>query len=206
MVHGVERQASPLDGIGAHVGLEGVVDADDRAVAPEADPRGVDLLPVVSRRDEVLAPPLDPLHRLPEAQRDGRDQELLVVHGALRAEAAAHVGREDPDLLGWKAQGHGHRVPDEIGVLGRRPDHEGAGLRVRVGEDAAGLDRHRGDAGMVEALLDDEVGRRQRGLHIAGRAAGDHGRVVGPVGVYPIGAPGRGVDASSPAPGARSRR
>ncbi len=117
-----------------------------------------------------------------------------MVHGALQAEAAAHVGGEDPDLLGRKPQGHGHGVPDEIGVLGRRPDHEGAGIRVRIGEDAPGLDRHPGDPRMVQALLDDEVRRRQRGLHRAGRAPNDDGRIVGPVRVDPVVAPRRRVD------------
>ena len=194
MIHGVEGEAGPLDGIGAHVGLEGVVDGDQRPVAPETDARGVELLPIVPRRDEVLAPPLDPLHGLSEASRDGRDQQLLVVDGPLRAEAAAHVGRHRPDLLGGEPEGHGDGVADEIGVLGRRPDDQGAGLRIGIREDAARLDRHRGDARMVEPLLHHEVGRRQGGLRLADRAARDDGGVVGPVAVNPLAGPGRGLE------------
>ena len=193
VVHGVEGQPRPLDGVGAHVRLEDVVDGHDRSVAPEGDPRPVDLLAVVPRGDEVLAAPLDPLDGPSEAERDGRHEELLVVDGALRAEPAAHVGGEHAHLLGRDPEDHGHGVPHEIGILGGRPDDEQAGLGVPVGEDAAGLDRHGRDPRMAELLLDDQVGGREGALDVARAAARDDGGVVGPVRVNPVGAARRGL-------------
>ena len=82
--HGVEREPAALDRVGAHVGLEDAVDAHDRSIASEGDPRPVDLLAVVSRGDEMLATALDPLDRSSQTERDGRHEQLLVVDGALR--------------------------------------------------------------------------------------------------------------------------
>ena len=133
------------------------------------DPRPVDLLAVVARGGEVLAPPLDPLHGPPEAEGDGRHEELLVIDGALRAEAAAHVGGEHPHLLGRDPEDHGHGVAHEVGILGGRPDDQQAGLGVPVGEDAARLDRHGRDPRMAELFLDDQVGGGEGPLDVADR-------------------------------------
>ena len=193
VVHGVEGEPRPFDGIRAHVGQEHVVDGHDRPVPPERDPRPVDLLAVVARGGEVLAPPLDPLHGPPEAEGDGRHEELLVIDGALRAEAAPHVGGEHPHLLGRDPEDHGHGVAHEVGVLGGRPDDQQAGLGVPVSEDAARLDRHGRDPRMAELFLHDQVGGRESPLDVAGAPARDDGGVVGPVGVNPLGAAGGGL-------------
>jgi len=52
----------------------------------------VPLIAIGRRREEVLAPGLDPLHRPAEPARDHRDQHLLGIRVALDAEAAATSG------------------------------------------------------------------------------------------------------------------
>ena len=180
VVHGVEREPRALDGIGADVRLERVLDRHDRAVPPEGDAGRVDLLAVVPRRGEVLAPALDPLDRAAEAQRDGRDEQLLVVDGALRPEPAAHVGREDAHLLGREPEGDGHDVAHEVRVLRGRPDDQVARLRIAEGEHPARLDRHGGDSRVAQLLLDDQIGGGEGPLGVADRAAHDDRGVVGP--------------------------
>ena len=104
-------------------------------------------------------------------------------------ESAAHVGREHPHLLGRDPQDHGHGVPHEVGILGGRPDDEPPGLGVPIGEHAARLDRHGRDSRVAQFLLDDDqVGGGKGALDVTRAAAHDHGGVVGPVLVNPLGA------------------
>ena len=205
VVHGVQGEPGPFDGIRAHVGQEDVVDGHDRPVPPERDPRPVDLLAVVARGGEVLAPTLDPLHGPPEAEGDGRHEELLVIDGALRAEAAPHVGGEHPHLLGRDPEDHGHRVAHEVGILGGRPDDQQAGLGVPVGEDAARLDRHGGDPRMAELFLDDQVGGGKGPLDVAGRRRARRRRRCRASRREPARPRARRTRASSPAGAGRSR-
>ena len=158
MVHGIERQAIALGGIGAHIRKEARVDAGDDAVLAEADLHLVALLAVVAARLEILAPALDPLHRASQAKRREGDQRLFRVRRALGAEAAADVGREHADLLGGHADDARDGVPDRVRVLRGRPEDEPAGVRIAIGQRAARLDEHRGEARVAEVLAHDHVG------------------------------------------------
>ena len=82
--------------------------AGQRPVALGAEPHVVDLVaPVVGRR-HVLRARGDPLDRPAELARAPAGQDLLAVDLQLGAEAAAHLGRHDADLLlaearaGWR--------------------------------------------------------------------------------------------------------
>src|SRR5207249_2325368 len=50
-------------------------------------------------RDQVLAAVLHPLHRLADQQRRRRRDHVAGIDRHLVAEAAADVGRDDPDVL-----------------------------------------------------------------------------------------------------------
>ena len=47
----------------------------------------------------MLAPILDPAHRMADLQRDRGDGDVLRHDAVLAAEAAADVGRDDADLV-----------------------------------------------------------------------------------------------------------
>ena len=47
----------------------------------------------------MLAPILDPAHRMSDLERDRRDRDVLRHDPVLAAEAAADVGRDDADLV-----------------------------------------------------------------------------------------------------------
>ena len=85
--------------IGALIGPELVVDAEDEALRID---RGADLVDLIARmvgREKVLAPVLDPLDRAPEAQRREARQDILGVELAANAEAAADVALVEMDAL-----------------------------------------------------------------------------------------------------------
>ena len=57
------------------------------------------LVALLDRRKEMLAPVLDPLHRLAEHPARRSDDNLLRIHQVLRTESAADIRRDDPDLI-----------------------------------------------------------------------------------------------------------
>ena len=145
--------------------------------------------------DERLGAILDPLDRHAQPLGDDGGHVLLAVDVDLGAEAAADLGGDGPHLVLAQA-GHGrdHR-PQDVRILGRRPDRHRplAGFEVR--DDAARLHRIRHQALVHHALRDHDLGRSKglvdRGVvHRAaiGADAGAarhqrHREVVGEVGV-----------------------
>ena len=167
-----ERAVIPREG-----GLEG----DDGAVARHADPRAVILVSIRRRAQEVLAPALHPLDRPAEPPRHRRHHDLLGVHVALDAEAAAHLGHEHADPLLGQPERHGDGAAHREGHLRRRPDEQGARRLVLGGQDAARLDGHARHARIAQVRLDDHVGRGEARPDIA-RAGAAHVRdIVRPV-------------------------
>ena len=181
MVHRVEGEAVALGGQRSHVGPEGAGDPHDRALACEADPHLVSLVPIVPEGREILAPRLDPLHRAPETERGCRHQDFFGIDGAFRPEAATDIGDAHADPLGRKVEHPRDHVPDAIGVLGRRPYHDRARVLVAVREDAAGLDGHGGQARVAQPLVEDELGSGERALRVADGPSRDERGVVRPV-------------------------
>ena len=118
-----------------HVGEQVDPHAEDLAVVGDGELDLLQLVAAVVGDLRVLAARLDPLHRPAELERDDLHREdLLAVELQLGAEAAADVGRDDPDLVlrdaGRQRQQHPHDVRD----LGGRPQGE---LAVRHRSGAA---------------------------------------------------------------------
>jgi len=129
----------------------------------------------------VLATRLDPLHRPPEPARHRRQQNVLGIDVPLGAEAAADVRRDHPHLLVREPQGRRDRRAHGERYLRRRPDRQPAVRRLGLDQDAAWLDRHRGDAGHVESRLDHHVRFGEAAGDVTDGAVGRPGGVVGPL-------------------------
>ncbi len=81
--------------VGEHVGA----DREDLAVLGRRDLAAHHVVAGEAGADEVLGAVLDPLHRLAEHQRGDDRADVAGVDRHLVAEAAADVGRDDPDLV-----------------------------------------------------------------------------------------------------------
>ena len=68
----------------------------------------------------MLAPVLDPAHRMADLQRDRRDGDVFRHDAVLAAEAAADVGRDDADLVLRQAERLGKRRSASRGRPGSR--------------------------------------------------------------------------------------
>ena len=122
-------------------------------------------------RDQVAEAVLDPLHRPADQQRGGRRDDVARVDRHLVPEAAADVGRDDPDLV--LGQARHDREQRAVGVrrLRRHVDRRLAGRRVHVGNAPAALQRRRVAARVEGVERHHAVGLRERavgGLLVAG--------------------------------------
>ena len=117
----------------------------DLPVAAAADLHELHLRAAVAHRDHVLRARLVPADRAPEATGQPGDEQLLRVGAGLGAEAATHVRRDDPHLLGRQPEDLGEAVANAVRVL-RRDEHVEAALAVPRGRRASRLHRARGDA------------------------------------------------------------
>ena len=123
---GAERgDHRPLDQVvGAAVLDDLGVDPGQGPVALGAEPHVVDLVaPVVGRRHVVRAGG-DPLDRPAELARAPAGQHLLAVDLELGAEAAAHLGGHDADLLLAQAHLDGEDHPRDVRDLRGAPHRQ----------------------------------------------------------------------------------
>ena len=125
--------------IGAHVGIGVAAQAEDRAVLSAGDLDIAFRLARMVHRHQVLAPVLGPLDRPADMARGERDQKILRIELAARAEAAADVVLHhvdgvfrQPDLLGEDAA-------VEERHLGRARDGEPAARGIPLGKQPARL-------------------------------------------------------------------
>ena len=89
-----------------------------------------DLAAPVRGRHHVLDARLDPPERhAPLARQRGHDH-VLGIGAELHAEAAAHLGRDDADLILGEAQGRGEPRAERVRRLVRRPHRDAAAGEV----------------------------------------------------------------------------
>ncbi len=100
---------------------------------------------------------------------DGRggDQQVLRVAVGLGAEAAAHVGGDDADLVRRQPERGHQALLHEVDDLGAVPRGERAVPRIPLGDHAARLDRHAHVARDHEALAHPRVGLAEGRLDVA---------------------------------------
>jgi hypothetical protein len=91
---------------------------------------------------QVLAAVFDPAHRIPELQRQCRQDNLLGIKPRLGPEPAADIGGDHPDCPFVDAEGLGDRDPHRVRHLSRGPDHDLVEPVVAVGKDRSPFERH----------------------------------------------------------------
>ena len=89
----------------------------------------------------MFTPVLDPPHRMPDLQCNGRDGNVLRHDAILAAEAAAHVRRDDADLFFGHAEHPGKRKAFDLAALRREVDDEFIKPIIPIGEHAASFER-----------------------------------------------------------------
>ena len=136
-----------------HVGA----DPGDLALLRRRELERRDDVATVDRRQRILRPLLDPLHRPAEPAGERDREELLGVDVELRAEAAADVGCDDPQLRLGQAERRRGEDAQDVRDLGGRPERH-VSTRLRPREHATRLDRVRDQPRLHVAVLDDDVG------------------------------------------------
>ena len=121
------------------------------------------------RCEEVFAPVLDPFDGTAQFLRDQRDQGFFDVVNRLRAEPAAHIGRDHAHLVGFPAQHVDDILLHQERRLRRRPDGQHVLQFVVLGDHTAVLDGK--PAAPVDpvflAMGHMRVGERSRDIAIA---------------------------------------
>ena len=116
--------------------------AGDAAVGVHRRLHVGDLAAPVRGRHHVLDARLDPPERHAPLARERGHHHVLGIGAELHAEAAAHLGRDDADLVLGHAQGRGEARAERVRRLVRRPHDDAAAGEVGCGEDGPSLDRH----------------------------------------------------------------
>ena len=148
--------------IGARIDRRLALDAEQPAVAVGMRGDDVVMLAAIGVGDQVLAPVLDPAHRMPAAQREPTDADLLRSEDALVAEAAADVGRDHPHLAVLEAEAVGKAGAHDVRHLGRAVDGELLEAAVPEGHHALALDRRHALTGRADLARDLDRRRRHR--------------------------------------------
>ena len=161
--------------VGAHVGEQLDLEPEDRAVLAGGDLDVLDLVAAVRGRLVVLAARLGPLDRPAELAGHDEGEHLLGVDVELGAEAAAHVGRDDAQLVLRDAGGERQHHPQDVRDLGGRVERELVGSGDRRDDDGARLHRGGQQPLLEEAALDDDhvLAGLGQGLRVVGAGAGE---------------------------------
>jgi hypothetical protein len=142
--------------VGAHVGVQLDLEAEQRAVLAAGDLDVLDLVAAVRRGLVVLAARLGPLDRPAELAGDDQREDLLGVDVELGAEAATDVRGDDAQLVLRDARGQRQHHPQDVRDLRGRPHRELVRRGDRRHDDAAGLHRGRQQALLAEAASHDD--------------------------------------------------
>ncbi len=168
--HELRDVACPHRAVGAHIGADvhiGVTaQSQDGAVARAGDLHVAFRLARMVHAHQVLAAILGPFHRPPGLPRRERNQKVLRIEFAARAEAAADVVLHDLDLVFGKAELLRQSAAVEEQHLGAARDGKPPTRRVPFGKQAARLHRQRHVPLRAEAFAP-RIGRgleRRRGV------------------------------------------
>ena len=165
---GDRHEGAELGAIRPEVQVLRGADPEDRPVLFGGDFDIPDLGPAVMGGLHVFTAVFSPFHRPPQPFRGEGDEHFLRIDADLRPEAAADILGHDTYLALWNPQDDAQPDFDEVGDLRRRPDSEGPGKRLVIGQDAASLDRDRDQALLDEALGNSNLRLLKRRLHVAG--------------------------------------
>jgi hypothetical protein len=125
----------------------------------------------------MLAAVLDPFDRAPGKSRRKRDQKILGIEFAARAEAAADIVFHHPDRALGQAHLLRQNAPVEKGNLGRAEHDEASARGVPFGEQAARLHGHRGVA-LDREFFTAHVSRIPKSARRVAAHAGERERAV----------------------------
>ena len=149
----------------AHVREQVHVEAEDAPVRGSRQPQPLDLVTAVVHGHVALGPGLRPLHRAAELAREQQREHLFRGDLELRAEAAAHVRRDHPQLVLGDAGDEREHDAQHVRDLGGGPH------RVLVADRGAdhGPRLHRGrDQPLLPVGALDHHGRvAERGVQVA---------------------------------------
>jgi len=148
--------------IGARIDRRLALEPEQPAIAVGVRGNHVVMLAAVGVGDQVLAPVLDPAHRMPAAERKPTDADLLRREDALVAETAADVGRDHPHLAVLEAQAVGQAGAHDVRHLGRAVDGELLEAAVPERDHALALDRRHALAGRAQLARHGDRGRCRR--------------------------------------------
>src|SRR5439155_7575774 len=82
------------------------------------------LVAALNRGDEIFAARRDPLYRPAQLERQMTGEHILAVKRTLAAETAAHVWRDDANLVLRKAEPGRQITAHAVRRLGRKPNGE----------------------------------------------------------------------------------
>ena len=136
----LQRRRPGIDRIGADI-------ADDVGLQPKKPPVRVErqfrpdnLVESLAGRRQVFHAVAGPFDRPAEAQGEGADHDFLRIERGLGAEAAANIGRHDPQAVARQVEYLGQSVAQQAGYLGRPVERQRPPAGVELGEIAAVLD------------------------------------------------------------------
>ena len=160
----------------SHACVNGRPQAGDLAVTGSGHLDFLHMVASVSCGLVVLASRLHPLHRHPELLRAEDGDEVGGIDRNLAAEAAAHLGRDDAELVLGHAVDEGAQESHNVRVLGRVPERQLSGGLHVAGKGRARLHGIRDEALLDDGFLHDHLGRAESLVDVP--AAG-HGPVEG---------------------------
>ncbi len=170
--------------VGADRARDAHAQREDAAVGIEREFALGALVAAMARRLEFLEPRRPPAHRAPQLARRVRADDILRMHQRFHAEAATDIADDDPHLLGRQIEQLGERALVAGRVLRSRVKGEPSRGRVKFGDAAARLERHRSQPLVVDRHAHLMSRRGKCALASCAvpvvRAASDVARCIGP--------------------------
>ncbi len=133
--------------------------AEDLRVAVDRDLHVPILVALLLGGEEILAPVLDPFDRPLQRERRGGKRAVFGIEAALRAEAAADVGRDDAQLMIRPVHEIEQHLLVPVRPLRGHVDRQRVGDRVRHRDHPAAFDEER-----AAAVLEDFLAEHMRCL------------------------------------------